>query len=68
MLTNNKLSSQGLGDAINPIRQLIDNAQAQDNASGKLTEFVVCRKQCLHDAIKLPNDHHAELLADFVVR
>lgn len=59
---------QDLSDHINPIRQLIDNAQAQDNASGKLTEFVVCRKQFLHDAIKLPNDQNADLLADFIVR
>jgi hypothetical protein len=68
VITNNEFSEQGLGDNFNPIRQLIDQAQAQDSLSGKLNEFVACRKHYLHDAIKLPQDKNAELLADFIVR
>lgn len=68
VMINNEFSNQGLGDNLSPIRQLIAKAQAQDSASGKLTEFVACRKQYLHDAIKLPQDQNAELLADFIVR
>jgi hypothetical protein len=57
-----------LSDPLNPIRQLIRQAQEQDSASGKLLEFVECRKKHLHTAIKLPDEQAARGLADFVVR
>lgn len=53
---------------LNPIRQLIAQAQAQDVASGKLLEFVECRKAHLHTAIKLPSEKGGTDLADFVLR
>lgn len=60
---------QGIvNDPLNPIRQLIRQAQEQDSASGKLLEFVECRKGHLHNAIKLPADKATKNLADFVVR
>ncbi|WP_323813635.1 hypothetical protein [Cellvibrio sp. NN19] len=55
-------------DPLNPIRQLIRQAQEQDAATNKLLEFVECRKQRLHAAIKLPEQQAATQLADFVVR
>jgi hypothetical protein len=57
-----------LNDPLNPIRQLIREAQEQDADSGKLLEFVECRKQHLHTAIKLPDQQATKGLADFVVR
>jgi len=68
VIVNNNYLKPHLGDNIAPIRQLIDSAQAQDVASGKLSEFIACRQQHLLDAIKLPNDQNADLLAAFVVR
>lgn len=57
-----------LNDPLNPIRQLIAQAQAQDSASGKLLEFVECRKSHLHTAIKLPENQASKGLADFILR
>ncbi|AQT62452.1 hypothetical protein B0D95_13760 [Cellvibrio sp. PSBB023] len=57
-----------MNDPLNPIRQLIRQAQEQDSVSGKLLEFVECRKGHLHNAIKLPADKATKKLADFVVR
>jgi hypothetical protein len=51
-----------------PIRSLIEQAQAQDGASGNLVDFLEVRKQYLHQAIKLPEAEAAKLLADFVLR
>lgn len=68
MITYNHYPRNGLNDPLNPIRQLIRQAQEQDSASGKLLEFVECRKAQLHTAIKLPEDMASKGLADFVVR
>lgn len=68
MITYNYYQRNSLTDPLNPIRQLIRQAQEQDCASGKLLEFVECRKQQLHAAIKLPEQQAAKGLADFVVR
>lgn len=68
MITYNDYQRNRLSDPLNPIRQLIRQAQEQDSASGKLLEFVECRKKRLHTAIKLPEDQAARGLADFVVR
>lgn len=68
MITYNDYQRIRLSDPLNPIRQLIRQAQEQDSASGKLLEFVECRKKHLHAAIKLPEDQAARGLADFVVR
>ncbi len=68
MITYNDYQRIRLSDPLNPIRQLIRQAQEQDSASGKLLEFVECRKKRLHAAIKLPEDQAARGLADFVVR
>lgn len=68
MITYNDYQRIRLSDPLNPIRQLIRQAQEQDSASGKLLEFVECRKKRLHTAIKLPEDQAARGLADFVVR
>jgi len=67
MITHNQYPGS-VNDALNPIRQLIRQAQEQDHASGKLLEFVECRKGHLHNAIKLPADKATKKLADFVVR
>lgn len=53
---------------LNPIRQLIAQAQAQDSASGKLLEFVECRRAHLHNAIKLPEQQASKGLAEFILR
>lgn len=68
MITYNYYQRPRLNDPLNPIRQLIRQAQEQDAASGKLLEFVECRKQHLHTAIKLPDQQAAKGLADFIVR
>lgn len=68
MITYNHYQRNRLTDPLNPIRQLIRQAQEQDSASGKLLEFVECRKTHLHAAIKLPEEQAAKGLADFVVR
>ena len=57
-----------MSDLIDPIRLLIDKAQAQENACEKLVEILDARKHLLHNAIKLPQPEAAELLADFVLR
>lgn len=67
MITYNQYTG-AMNDPLNPIRQLIRQAQEQDSASGKLLEFVECRKGHLHNAIKLPADKASKKLADFVVR
>ncbi|HEX7762270.1 MAG TPA: hypothetical protein VF433_01475 [Cellvibrio sp.] len=67
MITYNQYQGT-MNDPSNPIRQLIRQAQEQDSASGKLLEFVECRKGHLHNAIKLPADKATKKLADFVVR
>lgn len=67
MITYNQYTGI-MNDPLNPIRQLIRQAQEQDSASGKLLEFVECRKGHLHNAIKLPADKATKKLADFVVR
>lgn len=68
MISYNDYQRLRLNDPLNPIRQLIAQAQVQDSASGKLLEFVECRKTRLHTAIKLPEDQAAKGLADFIVR
>ncbi len=68
MITYNHYQRNRLTDPLNPIRQLIQQAQEQDSATGKLLEFVECRKKRLHAAIKLPEQQAAKGLADFVVR
>jgi hypothetical protein len=68
VITYNYYQRNSLTDPLNPIRQLIRQAQEQDCASGKLLEFVECRKNQLHAAIKLPEQQAAKGLADFVVR
>ncbi len=68
MIIYNDYQRIRLSDPLNPIRQLIRQAQEQDSASGKLLEFVECRKKHLHTAIKLPDEQAARGLADFVVR
>lgn len=68
MITYNYYPRNRLTDPLNPIRQLIRQAQEQDAATNKLLEFVECRKQRLHAAIKLPEQQAATQLADFVVR
>jgi hypothetical protein len=68
VITYNYYQRSRLNDPLNPIRQLIHQAQEQDSATGKLMEFVECRKSHLHAAIKLPKEQAAKGLADFVVR
>lgn len=68
MITYNDYQRNRLTDPLNPIRQLIRQAQEQDSATGKLLEFVEARKKRLHTAIKLPEQQAAKGLADFVVR
>ncbi|HCS64019.1 MAG TPA: hypothetical protein DIW64_07985 [Cellvibrio sp.] len=68
MITYSDYQRNRLSDPLNPIRQLIRQAQEQDSATGKLLEFVECRKKRLHTAIKLPEQQAAKGLADFVVR
>ncbi len=68
MITYNDYQRNRLTDPLNPIRELIQRAQEQDSATGKLLEFVECRKKRLHAAIKLPEHQAAKGLADFVVR
>ena len=68
MITYNYYPRNRLTDPLNPIRQLIRQAQEQDAATNKLLEFVECRMQRLHAAIKLPEQQAATQLADFVVR
>lgn len=68
MITYNDYQRIRLSDPLNPIRQLIRQAQEQDSATGKLLEFLECRKKRLHAAIKLPEEQAARGLADFVVR
>lgn len=68
MIIYNDYQRIRLSDPLNPIRQLIRQAQEQDSATGKLLEFVECRKTRLHTAIKLPEHQAAKGLADFVVR
>ncbi|MDR7091292.1 hypothetical protein [Cellvibrio fibrivorans] len=68
VITYNHYQRNRLTDPLNPIRQLIQQAQEQDSATGKLLEFVECRKKRLHAAIKLPEQQAAKGLADFVVR
>lgn len=68
MITYNYYQRNRLTDPLNPIRQLIRQAQEQDSATGKLLEFVECRKRRLHTAIKLPEQQAAKGLADFVLR
>jgi hypothetical protein len=68
VITYNHYQRNRLTDPLNPIRQLIQQAQEQDSATGKLLEFVECRKKRLHTAIKLPEEQAAKGLADFVVR
>lgn len=68
MITYNHYQRNRLSDPLNPIRQLIQQAQEQDSATGKLLEFVECRKKRLHNAIKLPEQQATKGLADFVVR
>ncbi len=67
MITYNQYPGT-MNDPLNPIRKLIRQAQEQDSVSGKLLEFVECRKGHLHNAIKLPADKATKKLADFVVR
>jgi len=68
VITYNHYQRNRLTDPLNPIRQLIRQAQEQDSATGKLLEFVECRKKRLHAAIKLPEQQATKGLADFVVR
>lgn len=68
MITYSYYPRHRLNDPLNPIRQLIREAQEQDADSAKLIEFVECRKQHLHTAIKLPDQQATKGLADFVVR
>jgi hypothetical protein len=68
VITYNDYQRNRLTDPLNPIRELIQRAQEQDSATGKLLEFVECRKKRLHAAIKLPEHQAAKGLADFVVR
>ncbi len=68
MINYNYYQRTSLNDPLNPIRQLIAQAQAQDSASGKLLEFVECRKAHLHTAIKLPEEQATKGLTDFIVR
>ncbi len=67
MITYNYYQRLSLNN-LNPIRELIAQAQAQDSASGKLIEFVECRRANLHTAIKLPEDQATKGLADFILR
>jgi hypothetical protein len=57
-----------MSDQLDPIRLLIDKAQAQDSACERLVELLDARKHLLHTAIKLPEPEAAKLLADFVLR
>ena len=68
MISYNYYQRLSLNDPLNPIRQIIAQAQVQDSASGKLLEFVECRKSHLHTAIKLPEDQATKGLADFILR
>ncbi len=68
MIQHNNLSRLTLTHNLNPIRALIQQAQAEDSASGRLVDFLECRKTHLHYAIKLPEDEAAVRLADFVMR
>ena len=68
MITYHHYQRNRLSDPLNPIRQLIQQAQEQDSATGRLLEFVECRKKRLHNAIKLPEQQAAKGLADFVMR
>lgn len=53
---------------ISHIRQLIDDARNQDRATSQLRGLLSVRLSHLHDAIKLPPEEAADLLAEFVVR
>ena len=68
MIKHNNLSRYTLSHNLNPIRNLIQQAQTEDSASGRLVRFLECRKAHLHAAIKLPDDEAAARLADFVMR
>lgn len=68
MISYNYYQRLSLNDPLNPIRQIIAQAQVQDCASGKLLEFIECRKSHLHTAIKLPEDQATKGLADFILR
>ena len=57
--------------SINPVSQIRDfitHAREHDKESAQLLSLLEKRAQYLHEAIKLPDDHAADLLADFVVR
>ena len=57
--------------SINPVSQIRDfitHAREQDKESAQLLSLLEKRAHYLHEAIKLPDDHAADLLADFVVR
>jgi len=53
---------------ISHIRQLIDEASQQDRATSQLRNLLAMRVTQLHDAIKLPPEEAADLLAEFVIR
>lgn len=67
MTHNYYFQSLSLND-LNPIRQLIAQAQAQESALGKLAEFVECRRGQLHTAIKVPEAQAAKGLTEFILR
>ena len=55
-------------DPVSHIRDVISHARAHDKESVALLHLLENRAGNLHDAIKLPQDRAASLLADFVVR
>lgn len=50
------------------IRELIANAQARDQLEDKLDNFLHQKVECLHTAIKLPEDEKVDRLNKFVTR
>lgn len=50
------------------IRQLIDDAKQHEHVCAQLTELLETRVGQLHEAIKLPPDEAANLMAKFIIR
>lgn len=55
-------------DPVSHIREIITHAREQDKDSAQLLSRLETRATHLHEAIKLPGDRAASMLADFVVR
>lgn len=55
-------------DPVSYIRDIITHAREQDKENAQLLDMLESRANQLHEAIKLPGDHAASMLADFVVR